>query len=185
MSKKIHSLRSQWCLYHSCTYNGARNIHTKTVTLNLTWLVFTFPVLFISLTFCPTIFNHRLIEGTHKKKNEWVTLLFGLWWTVYHSHMSFMVDWLWIPSLLCDRHVVFTILYSLSTICLCSALVTMTFCRCIIFFWKIFTLSIQVSGALHCRAVQRSWFARVNALCNLLCKKSRKVVTATSRLIFE
>ena len=53
-------------------------------------------------------------------------------------------------------------------------------------FEKVFTtLSIQVSGALHCWAVQRSWFARVNALCNLLCKKSRKVVSATSRLISE
>ena len=34
-------------------------------------------------------------------------------------------------------------------------------------------------------AVQRSWFARVNALCNLSHKKSQKVIAATSRPIYR
>ena len=34
-------------------------------------------------------------------------------------------------------------------------------------------------------AVQWSWFAQVNALCNLSCKKSQKITAATSRPISE
>ena len=40
------------------------------------------------------------------------------------------------------------------------------------------TASLLESGEQCCWAVQRSWFARVNALCNLSRKKSREVAAS-------
>ena len=47
-------------------------------------------------------------------------------------------------------------------------------------------LAAVVFGAcLGFSAIQRSWFARVNALCNFSRKKARKVAAATSGPVFE
>ena len=45
--------------------------------------------------------------------------------------------------------------------------------------------AVVFGACLGFSAIQRSWFARVNALCNFSRKKARKVAAATSGPVFE
>ena len=49
----------------------------------------------------------------------------------------------------------------------------------------LFLRSLQFTKMMHFLIPLRNWFARVNALCNLSRKKSRKVAAATSGPISE